>query len=315
MNYSSCPLYNIKTYHDLEAILGPGIYHYKKGFQRKNYHVRIDLVGEKERLIEAPCKQLKIMQKKILMELNKLDLPLYYFSKKGSNNVDNALAHIDSPYLYQIDISKFYPCTSRTKVFNFWKYSMKQSAAVAMLMTNITTINYSNEVIPREVSQYCVRNSLELSQHLPTGAPTSSILAFLVNYDIFENLAHLSKQLDIRMSIYVDDISFSSQFLANLNEIKPYIKKIFSSNGYRLSFDKSHLYDSTSPKIITGIVIHPNGAVTPTNKNFRNWRKIRESKSIEENHMHRLEGISNYLNMINLKVKTKSSDIKGSEIP
>ena len=91
MDYSKCSLYMIKTFSDLEKILGKGIYHYKKGQQGKNYKIKIDKTNGKGRLIEAPTYNLKLLQQNILNELKAIPLPEYYFSKQGSNNIKKTI--------------------------------------------------------------------------------------------------------------------------------------------------------------------------------------------------------------------------------
>ena len=59
------------------------------------------------------------------------------------------------------------------------------------------------------------------------------------------------------MSVYVDDVTFSSQHIISHTQ-KQVIYKIISKNLYRLSRNKVKYYTKKYPKLITGVVISSN---------------------------------------------------------
>ena len=71
------------------------------------YKVREELKhnGTGTRIIEAPAKQLKSIQRKLNKELQKLETPSYLFSGiKGKSFIDNALVHVQNKYVLCVDI-------------------------------------------------------------------------------------------------------------------------------------------------------------------------------------------------------------------
>lgn len=285
MDFSTCRLYNVTSFKSLESILGDGIYCYKKR-SCNNYNIYINTKGRKPRLIESPRCQLRKLQSLILKELAALQLPLYYTAQKGMNNITNAERHRWNSVVYQTDIHKFFPSTSRTKVFNFWRNTMKMSVGMAMVMTNITVVNYQNERVREDVKTFCMENDLGLLQHLPTGAPTSQLLAFLVNFDLFEALYSLSTELGFIMTVYVDDITFSGKCDFYLQKLKKQVKKLINEKGYNVSSKKTFSAKFKSTFSITGIAINYS-RLSPSSDTFKKWRKTGRNA-----------GRSRYCNMI-----------------
>ena len=285
MDFSTCRLYNVTSFKSLESILGDGLYCYKKK-SCNNYYIFIDAKGRKPRLIESPRYQLKKLQCVILKELSAIQLPLYYTAQKGMNNITNAERHRRNNVVYQTDIHKFFPSTSRTKVFNFWRKTMKMSADIARVMTNITVVNYQNESIEEEVKIFCSENDLRLLQHLPTGAPTSQLLAFLVNFDLFEKLYGVSSGFGFVMTVYVDDITFSGTSDLYLQKLKKQVKKLINEKGYAISSKKTFSAKFKNTFNVTGIAIN-SSILSPSSDTFKKWRKIGKNA-----------GRSRYCNMI-----------------
>ena len=136
-------------------------------------------------VIEAPAKQLKSIQRKLNKEFKKIETPSYLFSGiKGKSFIDNALVHVQNKYILCVDIHSFYPSTDSKKVLQFYKYSLE----IAKILTELTTFD----------------------GHLPTGAPTSVILAYFAYAKTFEDVYTKAQELNIDMSVYVDDVTFSS---------------------------------------------------------------------------------------------------------
>ena len=296
MDFTQCRLYNVQNFKELEYILGPGIYRYKKQIH-PNYHVWVECKGTKSRLTESPRFKLKKLQSLILKELATLNLPDYYISQKGKNNMNNAAIHRNNYFFIQTDIHKFFPSTSRAKIFDFWKNKLNMSMGVARLMTNITTINYSQEEISNEVNSFLYSNNLKLGHHLPTGSPTSQILAFLANIDLFDTLCQIASDFKFTMSLYVDDITFSGNDGINLNKLKKQVKHLISSRGYTIAKGKSFSARGKSVINVTGIAIC-SGFLSPSSNTFKRWR------SLEKNN-----GRRTYCNMVYSQNNNKMTSI------
>lgn len=62
----------------------------------------------KPRLIEVPSEELKIIQRHIKNELNKIMVPENIFSGiKGKSYIENAKLHSGNKYVFKIDLSSF----------------------------------------------------------------------------------------------------------------------------------------------------------------------------------------------------------------
>ena len=122
----------------------------------------------KKRLIEEP----NMILKDILKDLKKLlvkmfDCPEYNKCWLGGNNYINAQAHVGQHAYVTTDISSFFTNSKACYVRRFFK----------------NKLNISGEALEILVQMCTFRG------HIPTGAPTSSILAFLAHKDLFDEIA------------------------------------------------------------------------------------------------------------------------------
>ena len=215
----------------------------------------------KPRLIEAPSTQLKKIQRNIKNELNKIIVPDNIFSGvKGKSYIENAKIHRGNKYVFKIDLTAFFPCITRDTVYSFFIDSLKTSPDVAYILTNLLTIDLSLCDIKdiESVESFLISKKIRTPNHLISGSPASQILSYLVNHNMFDELQSLCDKNNISMSIYVDDITFSSPNVIS-HKIKEVIYNIISKNIYRLSRSKVKYYTKNYSKLITGAVIASDG--------------------------------------------------------
>lgn len=215
----------------------------------------------KPRLIEVPSDSLKKIQKRIKCELNKIEVPSNIFSGiKGKSYIDNAAIHKDCKFLFKIDLTAFFPCITRETVYKFFKNDLETSSDIANILTNFVTIDLTLCDIqdPESIEQFLLSKGIKTTNHLISGSPASQILSYLVNHNMFDELQNFCDKNDIVMSIYVDDITFSSQYKIS-HKHKEIIYNIISKYLYRLSRTKVKYYTNNYPKSVTGTVILPNG--------------------------------------------------------
>ncbi len=88
-------LYEIASLNTLILLLGiHGKEELNKLCSVENYNIYH--TGPKKRLVEAPNKRLKLIQKKFNNYLQKIETPKYVFAgRKKTNNILNAKVHID----------------------------------------------------------------------------------------------------------------------------------------------------------------------------------------------------------------------------
>lgn len=215
----------------------------------------------KPRLIEVPSTQLKIIQRNIKNELNKIIVPDNIFSGvKGKSYIENAKIHRGNKYVFKIDLTAFFPCITRDTVYTFFIDSLKTSPDIASILTNLVTIDLSLCDIKdvEAVESFLASKNIKTPNHLISGSPSSQILSYLVNHKMFDELQSLCDKNNISMSIYVDDVTFSSPNVMS-HKIKEVIYNIISKNTYRLSRNKVKYYTQNYPKLITGAVIASDG--------------------------------------------------------
>jgi hypothetical protein len=104
--------------------------------------------------------------------------------------------------------------------------------------------------VARLITRLCTKEGA-----IPQGCPTSSFLASLVVYHSCDDLFEKYQLEGLKVSIYVDDITFSSP-----SDFKPKTNGILEelrNRGLKINFDKTH-YCTKNPRV-TGIQVKNNG--------------------------------------------------------
>lgn len=187
-------------------------------------------------------KELKYINKKLFSLLSKIETPDYLFSKKGKSHIDNAKYHLGNEYVFNIDISSYFPSVKKYKVFNYYRKCLKMPPDIADLMCKFTVFD----------------------DHLSQGLSTSPILAYLVNQKMFDSLFNFIKE-SMFMSVYVDDVTFSSNNPISKSK-RDKIIKIVEDSGYEVQSKKIKYFIKGKHKIITGIVISKYSKIQVPNK-------------------------------------------------
>lgn len=205
---------------------------------------------KKPRTIQALKEPLKTIHKRIFKLLKNIDVPSYLHSAvKCRSYRSNAESHINSLFLHKVDIKKFYQSISEKKVFEFFYNTLRCSEDVSILLSKIC----------------CWKNML------PTGSPLSPILSFLVNMRMFDRLYAYARLNELRMTVYIDDITFSGEIITKMNIFE--IDKIIINNGYRPH--KKNLSLPNNKKIVTGLILEA------SNTNIPPVRRLKVRKLIE----------------------------------
>ena len=317
MEYKRCYLYGLKSKKKLLELLhiDRKVY-YKSAFINYKIQPYINISqDERKRLIEAPDKDLKNIQSIILKALQQIDFPNYVFSGiKGKCYIDNVKVHANKKCLFKIDISKFFPNISRNKVYKFYLNKLQTSSDVANILTNLTTINLDlknqNNKTMVNVNSFIEENGIKERNHLITGSPISSIMSYLANIEMFEEIKFLADKLNISMTIYVDDVVFTSN-----NIIPSYFRKnvleILNKNGYEVSVKKCKWYNKPSIKKVTGVILDKNGEMQVPNKlMLKTHNYLNEIKDGNITNIDRLQGCIVVTKSINGKLGQYQGQIK-----
>ncbi|MGY4385281.1 RNA-directed DNA polymerase [Pedobacter sp. UYP24] len=168
----------------------------------------------KYRNTQEPIQELKWLQRKINVVLQKIPLPHeMYGSIIGKDNIMNAIAHVHSSNFLTIDLKNYFSNITNTQVHQTL-LSLGFLTSEARIITRLTTFE----------------------GRLPQGAPTSPTLANLVFSSTVKELAELCIDKGIIFTNYVDDLMFSAtrRFKNHLPEILALIKR----NGFFVNHKK-----------------------------------------------------------------------------
>lgn len=235
---TQCALYKCRTKNRLEKLLRlePGglktvddIIVYHKFEIDKKY-------SDEKRAITAPDKKLKDIQKRILRLLQPVIRPEWLISgEKRKCYIDNGKAHLNGKYVLTVDIKKFNDNCTREPVYQFFVQKLKTSPDVAEILTNIITYNGG----------------------IPTGCPTSQIMAFYAYSDMFSEIADAAKRCGCKFTLYVDDMTFSSKEPFSPDRLRQMIDRVLRKYGHKPKYPKVKYYGFSDCKPITGTIVTP----------------------------------------------------------
>ena len=306
MDFSKSALYSISRKRDLNKLLKIKL----KNINKFNvaYKPYIDQ-KPKRRLIEAPKNNLKTIQKRIKKYLDCFDYPDNVFSGiKGRSYIDNAYYHMESNYFVKMDLSKFFPNTSREKIYKFYTTRMNMGNDIASVMSDLSTVDLTN-IMTKEIEIFINEKRIKHINHLPSGSPISSILSYLANIDMFNELELLAKRNNCIVSFYVDDIIFSSKNRISKLIIKD-AEKIITKYGQIVNIAKTKTYITKDYKKITGCVIYNHELLIPNKTRY----KIAELLKQDNYTSKEINSILGLINNAQLFDRSKYNDLRSKMI-
>lgn len=284
MTYTDCPLYGLKSKKMLRRLLRIEDSKFlKQDYVASMVSPYIDKKG-KPRLIEPPREELKIIQKRIKQMLGQIIVPSNVFSGiKGRSYADNAVMHTGEKRrnLFKIDLTAFFPSISRETVYRFFYEDLCCSPDVAEILTNFATIDLakSQSNCLDEIYGFLDSKGVSCKNHLISGAPTSQIMSYLVNYQMFDEMQKVADENNAVMTVYVDDVTFSSENRIS-KDFRDRIVSIVRKHGYHISKSKVKKYTELYPKLVTGVVIDSEGK--PVIRNSMREKIIKEHDYLRE---------------------------------
>ncbi|MBD8216730.1 reverse transcriptase family protein [Erwinia persicina] len=223
------PLFKLTTKKKLLALLGFSLPQIEKLSKDSSYRV---FLTPSDRCVQEPILQLKKIHKKIGSLLNRIEQPDYIHSgRKKRSIITNAKVHQNSYQLLKLDIHKFFPSTSGSKIYRLFVNDFQMQPDVAHLLTNLVTYNYS----------------------VPTGSPLSMVLAYWANKSMFDELYQLANENDLDFSVYVDDVAFSGEKIPK--GFSHCAKSCISKHGMKSKSKKEMFYQENQAKLLTGVII------------------------------------------------------------
>lgn len=265
---NQCALYGIKSKSKLAKILNTSLANIQN-LANGNNNYRIFLLEEetcpftgkykKSRAVQEPLKPLKEIHTRIQKLLKRVITPDYAHAPiKGRSYRSNAMVHMKNTRAATFDVRKFYPSTSKSRIYTFFREQLMCSHDVSSLLSTLT----------------CYDNGLS------TGSPLSPIMSLHANIPMFEELNTLANEFSLTFTCYVDDLTFSGEIIPkNLGSL---VENIIFRHGHTLSTEKTQLFKKSQYKRITGIIVFNNTIRVP-HQRFLKARAI--SKAIENEEM------------------------------
>lgn len=262
-------------------------------YTRDKYRMLINI---KENWLKKVLKKVNKLLSSSLINKEKKDIfynvPYLHSSVKKRSYETNAKEHRNNNYILAIDIRNFYPSIKKEKLYRFFRKNLNLEKDIASIYSIICTCPLDD---PNAVKDY----ELGLGQ----GLATSPILAFLVNYPMFDYIYKKAQEENIIMTVYVDDVVFSSN-----NEIsQKFINSLFGiikSYGLSIKRDKLKKYNPTSSKKITGVYITKTKQVKVSNAKH-------EETAVQYNYlvdnMIKCKNLDTYFQLYNLFIKFKGN--------
>jgi RNA-directed DNA polymerase len=228
----------------------------------------------KNRLIEAPKKEFKI----VLRKLNDYLQCVYFFCRtpaaygfvqqprsanKKRNILTNAKRHCNRDYLLNIDLKDFFHQISYIRVINVFKSP---------------PFNFDNELsnFLSELTTY--------QKRLPMGSPTSPVLSNFAARELDNSLLLFAKENNITFTRYVDDLSFSCKTKITAAHFYE-IQAILSQKGFIMNTEKVNWMGEKDEKIVTGLVLKERpevqqGFISELEANLKRYKHVLEFTSV-----------------------------------
>lgn len=188
----SSPLYRLRNRRKLaELLFLPDNYFRVFHVYKYNEFSKPKLNGDGKRHFMNPEYELKKIQRKIYKLIRRIEVPGWVKSaKQGESYITNCKAHLNSKYILTMDISKFYDSASKKRIYKLFDETFEMEADIGAIMTTL----------------------LMNGESLPTGGPASQIIVFWAYREMFFKVEELAEEYDCQFTLYVDDMTFSSQY-------------------------------------------------------------------------------------------------------
>ncbi|MBC1419910.1 retron Ec67 family RNA-directed DNA polymerase/endonuclease [Listeria fleischmannii] len=211
-----------------------------------NLYSRINLLKKNgdERIIYAPEKELKSIQKKlanILYQERKA-----YFEGRGitpnishgfeqkKNIISNARIHCNKRFIFNLDLEDFF---GRVKGYFEKNNQFKLDSQIAILIAQIA----------------CYKG------FLPQGAPTSPIITNMICSILDYRLLKLAKHFKLDYTRYADDLTFSTndkKFLDNKDVFYKRLSREIEKAGFKINCKKTRLQFKDYHQEVTGLTVN-----------------------------------------------------------
>lgn len=218
--------------------------------------------GKSLRLINAPRVALKIVQKWLSVQLQRLfDPPNHVFGfVVARSHVDAAAMHCGATWVFSIDITDFFQTTPQVLVTHM-----------------LSSMGFGSEGAQLLASLCCLHGNLA------QGAPSSPVLSNICFGPLDRKLADIAGAYGARVTRYADDIVLSGTG-AFPESLRTDVLAVFDAGPWRLAEHKMNLAVAPRRLKVHGLLVH--GDRVRLTKGYRNrlraFRHLHEKGAIGE---------------------------------
>lgn len=213
-----------------------------------------------ERIIHAPKKELKFLQKKLSNVLWECYLEsiesktkdknfktpvLSHAFEKGKSIITNSQMHRNKKYTLNIDLKNFFDSFNFGRVRGFFikDRDFAVSPEIATVIAQIV----------------CYQGKL------PQGAPSSPIITNLITRILDYRIVKIAKKYRFTYSRYADDMTFSTNRELNSNKLRASrelesflseLEELIVSSGFEINPEKTRLSNNMQRQEVTGLVVN-----------------------------------------------------------
>jgi retron-type reverse transcriptase len=207
-----------------------------------------------KRLIMAPKRRLKAMQRKLLALLVE-KLPVHenaHAFRRGRNVRTGAAPHVGKGIVLRLDLKDFFPSVTFARVRGLliaYGYGFPVATTLAVLMTEA-----ERQPVAVDDKVYHVPVGL---RHCAQGAPTSPGLCNVITLRLDRRLSGLAKKHGFAFTRYADDLTFSGHAgPAAAQKLRIAATRIITEEGFTLNAGKTRAATQSSRQIVTGVVVN-----------------------------------------------------------
>lgn len=251
--------------------------------------------GGGQRILHAPKKRLKEIQRKLNAELvSKLPVSPYAQGFLPKRSVaTNAQPHVGKEVVVKLDLKDCFPSIHYSRVRGLlisWGYCYTVAATLAVLMTEA----------PRQ--RVKVKRKI---YHVPVGprvcvqgAPTSPGICNAVLLRLDHRIAGVAHKYGFTYTRYADDLTLSGDDVSVVPRIISMANRIVSEEGFQLNNEKTRVLRRGRRQRVTGVIVNSQMGLSRVERR-RIRAEIHQLDPNEIDRRRRLAGKIAYLNMLN----------------
>ncbi|MDG0973348.1 MAG: reverse transcriptase family protein [Crocinitomicaceae bacterium] len=148
--------------------------------------------------------------------------------------VGNAMPHVAQPHIYSLDLKDYFSNITTKQVYRLFQSELFDfNQTIAQTLTLLVTY------------EGC----------LPTGAPTSPVIANFCTLLLDHELMDFAAQNELNYTRYADDMTFSSQEFIR-PEIRSTIDQLIEGHGFLINPKKVHYRHPHQQHRVTGVIVN-----------------------------------------------------------